>query len=159
MGARSMSWKPLPAAAVHYGVDPSAIISRIRSRAWLEGQSWIVAPDGDILVNVANRLASRDRRTPETSKRGRIWVDPPVYASLTVSELRKPGIYFLSAKGCVVYIGQSKCLMHRIGTHLLEGLKDFDSVAWITCGLHELNALERAHITIYRPKLNSKVPT
>jgi len=111
------------------------------------------------LINVANALSARDRRSPETDKLRRIWIDPPVYASLTVSELRKPGIYFLSAKAVVVYIGQSKCLMHRIGTHLLEGLKDFDSVAWITCATHELNALERAHITIYRPRLNLKVPT
>jgi hypothetical protein len=155
--ARLVSWKPVPAAAAFYGVDPSVIWRRIRSRQWPENLSWICAPNGDILINTARPQLGRDNASA-TEQKPRIWIDPPKFACLSVAELRKPGIYFLTAAAEVVYIGQSKCLMSRIGGHLLDGLKEFDSVSWITCEARELNRLERAHIAIYRPRLNVKVP-
>lgn len=64
------------------------------------------------------------------------------------------GIYFLISKGNVVYVGQSLCIYARIGTHLTEKSKQFDSWSWIPCDASLLDSLEEEYILKFNPIYN-----
>ena len=66
------------------------------------------------------------------------------------------GIYFLKQKDIVVYIGQSKNLLQRIGTHITEGKKIFDNIEIKECELSMLDEMEEAAISLHRPLYNIK---
>ncbi len=63
-------------------------------------------------------------------------------------------VYFLFDADELVYIGQSKNMLSRIGQHI-KGSKAFDSYTFIECGEDELDGLEAAYIKQYQPKLNT----
>lgn len=65
-----------------------------------------------------------------------------------------PGIYFLCKDNKIQYIGQAKNVMNRITTHIMEGVKDFDAVYFITCPINRLLELESSLIRFYQPPLN-----
>jgi hypothetical protein len=69
------------------------------------------------------------------------------------------GIYFLLRGGHVVYIGQSKNLLFRIGAHIAEAGKDFDAYAVLPCEPSELDKLEIENIVRYAPEYNRTLPT
>lgn len=69
-----------------------------------------------------------------------------------------PGIYFLALKGEIVYIGQSVSVLSRLSGHILEGVKDFDSVFFLPCPINRLNDFEGAMIRRFMPKLNKVFP-
>jgi hypothetical protein len=65
-----------------------------------------------------------------------------------------PGIYFLCRDAQIQYVGQSTNVLKRILTHISEGVKDFDSVYFITCPKSQLDNLEKELINCYKPPLN-----
>jgi len=65
-----------------------------------------------------------------------------------------PGIYFLCKNGKIQYIGQAVNVASRVITHITEGLKDFDSVFFITCSINRLTQLESSLIRYFQPELN-----
>jgi hypothetical protein len=65
-----------------------------------------------------------------------------------------PGIYFLCKQKKIRYIGQTVNVASRIITHMSEGLKDFDSVFFITCPRNSLSDLEISLIKYLKPELN-----
>jgi hypothetical protein len=65
-----------------------------------------------------------------------------------------PGIYFLCKDGVIKYIGQASNIANRVITHVTEGLKDFDSVFFITCSINRLTELESSLIRYFQPELN-----
>lgn len=81
------------------------------------------------------------------------------------------GIYFLSLKGVVVYVGQGRRVLTRVYTHknvLVQARKgkrltlngrtqkviSFDQVQMLPCAEADLNALEKEWIAKLRPKHN-----
>lgn len=68
--------------------------------------------------------------------------------------LNESGIYFLYRDGDTVYVGQARCVRKRIGQHLAEGLKRFDSVAFVPCELKALDRLEAFFIRKHVPEYN-----
>lgn len=64
----------------------------------------------------------------------------------------KCGVYFLINDGRIVYVGKSINIAARIGQHASE--KEFDSFAFILCGLDELDETERAYISAMKPPMN-----
>tara|TARA_Y100000034_G_scaffold130767_1_gene190042 strand:+ start:580 stop:1191 length:612 start_codon:yes stop_codon:yes gene_type:complete len=64
------------------------------------------------------------------------------------------GVYFLIKDGAVVYVGQSKKLLSRLGSHVRDNLGKFDSYCYITCDEGKLDALESLYIHLIRPKMN-----
>lgn len=64
------------------------------------------------------------------------------------------GVYFLHLKGEVVYVGQAANMRKRIGQHLVEGQKDFDSVSCIPCRKSLLLKIERHFIEQFLPPYN-----
>lgn len=71
------------------------------------------------------------------------------------------GIYFLIAKGQIVYVGQSVDIHRRMAGHrdkdgVIGGMleKKFDRYAWILAPEHDLGRIERAYIQAFRPKYN-----
>lgn len=65
------------------------------------------------------------------------------------------GIYFLYRARELVYIGQSINVVSRIGTHLKEGVKEFDSYKYLEIGPEvELTPIEIYFIRKYKPKYN-----
>lgn len=64
-------------------------------------------------------------------------------------------IYALIKNKEIVYIGQSLNIMARLGTHIQEGVKDFDSYA-IVCKADESNVdiIEQKYIDDLKPKYN-----
>ena len=64
-------------------------------------------------------------------------------------------VYFLlNSDDDVVYVGQAKNLLARIGTHCYEKNGLFSKVAAISVPLHRLDAVERMYIQAYSPILN-----
>ena len=64
------------------------------------------------------------------------------------------GVYFLIRNKRIVYVGQSVSVLGRIGNHALEGVKEFDSYAFIECEKENLNILESIYIHILAPEYN-----
>lgn len=62
------------------------------------------------------------------------------------------GVYFLFKRDELIYVGQSENVYIRLGFH---ADKEFDSFAFIECGLAELDRLESLYILKYKPKLNA----
>ena len=48
------------------------------------------------------------------------------------SDLFLAGVYFLINKGKVVYVGESDCIVRRIGDHKREGKKTFDNFRFLS---------------------------
>jgi|694.fasta_scaffold79329_2 hypothetical protein len=65
-----------------------------------------------------------------------------------------PGIYFLCKNNKIQYIGQAGNVANRVITHITEGLKDFDSVYFISCSINRLTELESSLIRYFQPELN-----
>jgi hypothetical protein len=63
-----------------------------------------------------------------------------------------PAIYFLWSGEEIIYIGQARRLMTRLGEHARD--KRFDSVSFVSCKVSELCHLESEAIASFRPKLN-----
>lgn len=67
----------------------------------------------------------------------------------------RSGIYFLLLGGEVVYVGQAIDMRKRIGNHLVEAVKHFDSVCCVPCGEQNLLKLERFFIEKFVPRYNN----
>lgn len=68
---------------------------------------------------------------------------------------RKCGIYFLMRAGTVAYVGSSKNLYARVGSHSQS--KRFDYVRWIKVKEKKLYGVERDWILSLKPPLNGYV--
>ena len=64
------------------------------------------------------------------------------------------GIYFLVKGDAIVYVGQSKYIQTRVSSHYIEGVKDFDRVAFIEVAADLLDSVETRFIETFNPKLN-----
>lgn len=78
----------------------------------------------------------------------------PVHVSRLDRSFDNSGVYFLFSDEEVVYVGQSNCVLRRIGEHMSDCLKVFDGVAMLPC--LDLNRLwlEEQYIKLYRPRYN-----
>lgn len=72
----------------------------------------------------------------------------------SIGKFGQSGIYFLIRDDEVVYVGQAANMRKRIGQHLAEGVKHFDSVCAIMCEPSKRDNLERHYITLFAPPLN-----
>ncbi len=63
------------------------------------------------------------------------------------------GVYFLIKDGKIVYVGQARNVLSRIGEHI--DTKDFDEWTWIAVTLDRLNITELAYIRHFNPPLNN----
>ena len=84
-----------------------------------------------------------------------------------ISEALRSGVYALCAKGRVIYIGKSKCMLVRIYSHRnakskkgalpswfpIKGIT-FDEVHVRLCHPDQIDQLEFDMINLYKPKLN-----
>ena len=67
------------------------------------------------------------------------------------------GLYFLYDNDDLVYIGKSANIFYRIGTHIQEGVKDFNNWEYqIVEDEIERSNLEGYLIEIFKPKYNQK---
>jgi len=64
------------------------------------------------------------------------------------------GIYFLCLDGKIKYVGQAENVSVRVYTHYKEGIKNFDSVFFISCPKNQLFELENSLIKYFRPEYN-----
>lgn len=71
------------------------------------------------------------------------------------SAAAQPGIYFLLSHGDIVYVGKAHNVRRRLGGHLAEGLKVFDSVAFLPCASSQLDIWERYFIVAMSPTYNA----
>jgi len=62
-------------------------------------------------------------------------------------------VYFLILNHEIVYVGQSRSLLARIGRHAAEG-KLFDSVCYVRVLASELDTAEQAYIRHFKPMYN-----
>lgn len=64
------------------------------------------------------------------------------------------GVYLLTLRGRVVYVGQSVDVAARVSTHLHEREKGFDGVRFVPCDEDDLTRVENILIERYSPSLN-----
>lgn len=72
--------------------------------------------------------------------------------------LPSSGIYFLVKDSEVVYVGQSTSVLSRIGTHVLDPNKDFNSFSFLSAPKESLDLLETIYIKVLNPRLNNGSP-
>ncbi len=68
----------------------------------------------------------------------------------------KSGVYVLILDGIVVYVGESQSVYSRIGAHVKDSKKRFDSVRILPCQEHRRKYWEAVLIDRYQPLFNSK---
>lgn len=68
-----------------------------------------------------------------------------------IAQAMSSGVYFLFYRGDLVYVGQSVCILARVGQHKD---KQFDRFAFINCDQSQLNDVEGFFINLLRPRLN-----
>tara|TARA_R100001377_G_C3145879_1_gene94456 strand:- start:33 stop:692 length:660 start_codon:yes stop_codon:yes gene_type:complete len=61
------------------------------------------------------------------------------------------GVYFLVHKNAVIYVGQSTNVCARVSNHKNEGIKSFETFAFIPCEKEELDILESLYIHALNP--------
>ena len=66
------------------------------------------------------------------------------------------GVYILILDGIVVYVGESKSVYSRIGAHVKDSKKRFDSVRILPCQEHRRKYWEAVLIDRYQPLFNTK---
>jgi hypothetical protein len=66
------------------------------------------------------------------------------------------GIYFLSFRKKVVYIGQSKAMITRVMYHISQPRFKFDSVRIILCAKLKLNYYEARWTALFKPQFNTR---
>lgn len=76
--------------------------------------------------------------------------DVPRLANVFLSS----GIYFLLDVDEVVYVGKAKIIAKRVGTHIEERKKVFDSVRAIAVPFYDLDREEARWIRLFEPKYN-----
>lgn len=92
---------------------------------------------------------------------------------IEIGQALKAGIYLLTYKGEVVYVGQSRDLLRRLYEHRLNYLRFksgkkghpysqakavlFDGIQILPCNPFELDRLERQYIALHQPKHNKKL--
>ena len=64
------------------------------------------------------------------------------------------GVYFLTHKDTVVYVGQSIDILNRIQQHRRSDDKIFDSFYYDECSIDELDLIEKDFIESYKPPFN-----
>ena len=83
---------------------------------------------------------------------------PTIFTIENLCELQTPvlppSVYFLVKDNVVVYVGQSKVTLARIGTHYAEGYKDFDRVYYLPTPPSDLLRVEGEFIKSLDPVLN-----
>lgn len=78
----------------------------------------------------------------------------PVHVSKVDRSFAKGGVYFLLHRDEVVYVGQSGSILRRVGEHLSDRQKRFDSVAFISCEPLNRLWLEDLYIKHFQPRYN-----
>lgn len=63
------------------------------------------------------------------------------------------GVYHLVRGGAVVYVGQTRNLLNRIGGH---DFTEYDSVRFFYCEPDDLDMIELEHIARLRPPMNRR---
>lgn len=66
------------------------------------------------------------------------------------------GIYFLCKGKEISYIGQTTNFGNRMTAHYRDAIIPFDRIYFMTCHIDKLNEVERAFISHFQPKHNSK---
>lgn len=80
----------------------------------------------------------------------------PVHMSQFMrQDLMQTGVYFLYRADELVYVGQTRTLKWRLDQHLAEGVKNFDSVAFIPCTIDRLMQIEGHYIGRHAPRYNA----
>lgn len=62
------------------------------------------------------------------------------------------GVYFLRSRGNIIYVGQSRNILSRIGQH--KQTKEFDSVSFVKCEENNLNDVEGFFVRLLLPTMN-----
>ncbi len=87
-----------------------------------------------------------------------MWLEYIKHNAQLLGDNSCPGIYYLLKDGVIVYIGQSKNMRKRIGSHLAQGEKDFDSYHTQKCPEEKLHHYETKAILRFRPAYNKTLP-
>ena len=83
-------------------------------------------------------------------------LDDILALSIPIEDVKLCGVYFLiTASGRIFYIGQSVDIMQRMRAHESAWGRELDRVAWILCGIDDLDVLEAYYIETFRPSMNS----
>lgn len=130
---------------------------------WLSDQQWLfyVARAGRPVVHreyYETRMRAKAVSESERDKR----ISCADLAQLTMQHIievrreayRVSGVYFLFKGDDLLYIGQSKNLMRRLGDHASQ--INFDSYAIFPCPSEDLDHTERSLILKFLPPLNSE---
>jgi hypothetical protein len=118
--------------------------------------------DAKVITAFYDEIRSGVRKLP-AEKRAAPNLDLPAPLAVTSSEddiiaVCAPwpktgcGIYFLTYRKKIVYVGQAKNVGARLAAHAVD--KKFTGWHWIRCPERHLDAMERAYIDKFLPELN-----
>jgi hypothetical protein len=84
-------------------------------------------------------------------------VKHPNLVDMTKPEVFGPGVYFLISRGFIVYVGKSVNVASRVGQHLMDDAKQFDSIKVLSLPESDLEAVEKFLIYKFKPELNKSL--
>jgi hypothetical protein len=141
----------------HYRIDngePLFVLSELRR--WID-ENALDRNEGnrlptEIIIHRNNSSLPTPRSIPET-----LHLIPNLRELKSVSDLMSArcGIYFLLLAEKLVYIGQSKNVATRVGSHAKE--KHFNRVLYLAWPSFDLDRVEGALIRAFAPELNGRV--
>ena len=81
-----------------------------------------------------------------------LWTTAQILSKATPAH-QAPCIYFLLAGTEIVYVGKTINVTKRLGRHLDDG-KQFDAYSVVECSKRDLERLEMAYISAFKPRYN-----
>lgn len=155
-----------PRAAAAQGLPQNLYIMRgdyYVYRNKVDGKNRGLGKDREAAIRFATRMNESMGITTEDSPKGVGLNIGTLLGSDYIMDFARPvkttcGIYFLIHERQIVYVGQSTNCHMRIGNHLNDPQKIFDSYFVIECKEHFLDDLESSYIIKFQPKYNLIIP-
>ena len=129
----------------------------LRDRA-LYGDKWTKLGEYPAMSQQdAVQLVNSYVRPPPKDASAALWLSEKEIAALAVPIKKEAAIYFLVAKGKIVYVGCSRHVSRRIHEHLANKV-EFDRYTVIPCKGPDMLKTEAAYIRRFKPPMNKLVP-
>lgn len=98
----------------------------------------------EIRAQIEDLCASLGARVTEVMR-------PLVFEGDNLRAAMRSGVYFLHGESGVIYVGQAKTILKRVGQHTD---KDFIRVTFVNCAEEDLTKVEEFFIALMQPPLN-----
>jgi predicted GIY-YIG superfamily endonuclease len=147
----------IPLAAELTGYSAEAIMTKVRRGVWLEGREYVIAPDRNVLIDLATVDVNADHPPSKPSLAEAAGMPSTQRKSAPRSDGRTALYRHFDEDGALLYVGVSLSALARLGQHQANA-HWFGCIANVTIQWFETRSeameAELAAIRSERPKYN-----